>query len=324
MRLGARCLIAVALTALIAPSVRAEDYPSRTITIVAPFPPGGPTDVGARALANTLGRRLNRSVIVDNVSGAGGNIGAARVAHATADGYTLMYTNFSLAISPAMFDQLSYDAMKDFASIGVVSQAATLLLARKDFPAANVGELLDMMKTRGDKILMATSGPGGPSDLCALLIMKSTGARFTIVPFKGTAPAMTDLAAGHVDIMCDSITTAMPQVKAGMVKTYGITGTSRSPFAPDLATLDEQGLHGVNHRSWSALYAPKRTPPAVIEMLSRAVGETMRDPEFRALNASLGQEILTGDLTTPKGADAFLAEEINRWPPLLKDRPKSN
>ena len=296
---------------------RADDYPARTITIVAPFPAGGPTDVGARALANAMAKQLKASIVVENVGGAGGNIGAARVAHAAPDGYTLLYTNFSLAISPTMFDALSYDAVQDFASIGLVSQASTLLLARRDFPAPTVAALMAMMSSHGDKILMATSGPGGPSDLCARLIMKSTGAKFTIVPFKGTAPAMTDLIAGHVDIMCDSISTALPQVKAGTVKTYGVTGLERSIFAPDVPTLDEQGLHGVNHRAWSGLYAPRRSPPAVIDALARALRGALADAEFRRTNTMLGQEILQGDLTTPAGADAFLAAEIKRWPPIL-------
>ncbi len=320
----ARLGLVIAAMAAAAGVAAAEDYPSRPITIVVPFPAGGPTDLGGRALANTMGQKLGNSVVVDDVGGAGGNIGAARVAHATPDGYTLMYTNFSLAISPAMFDQLSYDAVRDFASIGVVSHAATLLLARKDFPAGTVPDLMEMMKSRGDRILMATSGPGGPSDLCALLIMKSVGARFTIVPFKGTAPAMTDLIAGHVDIMCDSISTALPQARAGVVKAFGITGAERSAFAPDIPTLDEQGLHGVNHDAWSALYAPRRTPANIIDILSRSLRQSMEDAEFRKLNASQGQEILTGELATPAGADAFLAAEIKRWPPILKDRPPAN
>jgi tripartite-type tricarboxylate transporter receptor subunit TctC len=317
---------AAILIALLASPVLSAgaDYPSRAITMIVPFPAGGPSDIGGRALADAMGRQLGQAIVIENVGGAGGNIGATRTAHATADGYTLMYTNFSLAISPALYDNLTYDAVKDFASIGVASLSATLLLARSDFPAAQFPDLLATMKTDREKILMATSGPGGPSDLCALLIMKSLGTRFTIVPYKGTGPAMTDVIAGHVDLMCDSIITAAPQVKAGTVKTYGVTGKTRSAVAPDIPTLEEQGLTGVDYSVWSALYAPKKTPQAVIERLAGALQAALKDPDFLKVSVTLGQEIAPGDLTTPSGADAFLQSEIARWAPLLSGRTAPN
>jgi tripartite-type tricarboxylate transporter receptor subunit TctC len=296
----------------------AADYPDHAIALVVPFPAGGPSDVGARALADALGRQLHQALVVENVGGAGGNIGATRAAHAAADGYTLLFTNFSLAISPALYDNLAYDAVKDLASIGVASLSATLFLARADFPAASMPELLATLKHDGEKILMATSGPGGPSDLCALLTMKSLGTRFTIVPYKGTGPAMTDLIAGHVDLMCDSIITALPQVKAGVVKTYGVTGKTRSAIAPEIPTLDEQGLKGVDYSVWSALYAPKGTPPAIIDRLAAALEAALKDPDFIKISTTLGQELPHGDITTPSGADAFLRSEIARWTSLLK------
>lgn len=315
---------ALVLAANSAPGACAADYPNRAITLVVPFPAGGPSDVGARALADAMGRQLQQAIVIENVGGAGGNIGATRVAHATADGYTLMFTNFSLAISPALYDNLTYDPVKDLASIGVASLSATLFLARADFPASSFPALLTTMKSDGDKTMMATSGPGGPSDLCALLIMKSLSTRFTIVPYKGTGPAMTDLIAGHVDLMCDSIITALPQVKAGTVKTYGVTGKTRSAVAPDIPTLDEQGLKGVDYSVWSALYAPKKTPEVVIERLASALQAALKDADFLRTSASLGQEIATGALTTPSGADQFLQAEIARWAPLLKERGAAN
>jgi putative tricarboxylic transport membrane protein len=321
-RRATACALLLALAG--ASIARAAEYPDHAITLIVPFPAGGPSDIGARALADAMGRQLGKAMVVENLGGAGGNLGATRVAHAAPDGYTLMYTNFSLAISPALYDNLSYDAVKDLASIGVASTSATLLLARKDFPAATFPDLVATMRAQGEKLLMATSGPGGPSDLCALLIMKSLATHFTLVPYKGTGPAMTDLIAGHVDLMCDSIITVAPQVKAGMVKTYGATGTTRSAFAPDIPTLDEQGMTGVDYSVWSALYAPKATPQAAVARLAAALQATLKDPDFAKASATLGQDIAAGEITAPAGADQFLVAEIERWSALLKNRPSSN
>lgn len=312
-----------ALIALPAAS-RAGDYPDHAITLIVPFPAGGPSDVGARALAEAMGRQLHQALVIENLGGAGGNLGANRVAHAAPDGYTLMYTNFSIAISPALYDNLGYDPAKDLASIGVAATAASMLLARKDFPPTSVAALMAMMKEHGDKILMATSGPGGPSDLCALLIMKSLKTRFTIVPYKGTGPAMTDLIGGHVDLMCDSIITAAPQVDAGLIKTYGVIGAERSAFVPNVPTLDEQGMKGTDHKVWSALYAPKATPQPIVARLGAALEGALKDPGFMKTSATLRQDIASGDITTPAGADKFLVAEIERWSALLKNRPSSN
>jgi tripartite-type tricarboxylate transporter receptor subunit TctC len=314
-------ILGVALLAAIAgaETAIAADYPDRAITMIVPFAAGGPSDIGGRALADAMGRQLHQAMVVENFGGAGGNIGASRAARAEGDGYTLMFTNFSIAISPALYDNLTYDAGKDFASIGVATFATTMLLARSDFPAASFADFLATLKSRGDTTLMATTGPGGPSDLCARLIMKALDVRFTLVPFKGTGPAMTELIPGHVDLMCDSAITAAPQVKAGLIKTYGLTGHERSASLPGLPTLDEQGLKGVDYKVWSALYAPKKTPPAVLDRLTVAFSAALNDADFQRINAQLGQEIASGAVATRTGADEFLQSEIARWAPLLKE-----
>jgi tripartite-type tricarboxylate transporter receptor subunit TctC len=193
-----------------------------------------------------------------------------------------------------------------------------MLLARKDFPSVTLPGLIADLKANGEKVLMATTGPGGPSDLCSRLIVKSLGTSVTPVAYKGTGPAMTDLIAGHVDLMCDSTITAAPQVKAGLIKTYGVTGRERSPFLPDVPTLGEQGLKGIDYTVWSALYVPSRTPPSIVMRLAAGFQAALKDEDFAKTSAQLGQQLATGDLITPRGADALLKAEIARWTPLLK------
>lgn len=314
-------LAGLALQLAFAPPARAQKF-DHPVTMIAPFAAGGPTDVGARALADAMGRTLGVPVIVENVGGAGGNIGAARVARAAPDGSTLLYTNISLAISPALYDDLAYDPGRDFAAIGIANFAGTMLLARKDFPPATFSEFTTYLRERGRAILMGNTGPGGPSDLCARLLMRAIGSEFTLVSYKGTGPAMTDLIGGRLDIMCDSIVTAGPQVRAGLVKTYGVTGGERSRFAPDIPTLGEQGLQGVDHKVWSGLFAPAGAPTAILDRIHKGFVDALADKDFRAVAERLGQEIPTGALVERAGADDLLHSEIAMWGPLLRDHAK--
>lgn len=319
------CSALVALAVLVATNAQAaEDYPSHAITMIVPFAPGGPSDISGRALADAMSKQLHQTIIIENDGGAGGNIGATKAAHANPDGYTMMFTNFSIALSPALYDNLDYDAVKDFSSVGVAIFSATMLLARNDLPPKTVPDLVTYLKTNGEKVLMATTGPGGPSDLCARLIMKATDTKLTLVNYKGTGPAMTDLIPGHVDIMCDAVATAAPQVKAGIVKTYGVTGHQRSSFVPDVPTLVEQGLSSIDYTVWSALYVPSKTPKPILDRIAAAFQAALKDPAFQKINATSGQEQATGDLTTPTGADAYLKSEIARWTPLLKGSTSGN
>ena len=318
-------LIALAALAVATSAHAADTYPSHAITMIVPFAAGGPSDVSGRALADAMGKQLHQSIIVDNVGGAGGNIGATKAAHANADGYTMMFTNFSIAISPALYDNLSYDAVKDFSSsVGVAIFSATMLLARNDLPAKTVPDLVSYLKANNEKVLMATTGPGGPSDLCARLIMKATDTKVTLVPYKGTGPAMTDLIPGPVDLMCDAVATAGPQVKGGLVKTFGVTGHERSHFVPDVPTLVKQGLANIDYQVWSALYVPAKTPKPVVDQITAAFQGALKDADFQKISTTLGQEIATGDLVTPAGADAYLKAEIARWTPLLKGSAAAN
>jgi tripartite-type tricarboxylate transporter receptor subunit TctC len=299
----------------------AETYPSRSIRLIVPFAAGGPTDVTSRTLAEALGQRLGQPLVVENLGGAGGNIGAQRVAQATPDGYTLLFTNISMAISPALYSDLAYDPVRDFIGIGIAVFSPTMLVARRDFATVPFKDFIAYLKSNGDKINAATTGPGGPSHLCASLLMNELKVRFNLVPYKGTGPAMTDVVAGRVDFVCDAVITASVQARAGTVKAYGIVGDARSPIVPELPTLAEQGLPNVAMQVWSGLYAPKGTPVPVVERFSVALKATLSDAEFQRKMAAVGQEIVPVALTTPAGAAAFLGSEIGKWTPILKRQP---
>jgi len=314
------------LTGFAAPdrNADAETYPSHAIKMIVPFAAGGPSDVTGRTLADALANRLGQPVIVENVGGAGGNIGAARVAQSAPDGYTLMFTNISMAISPALYTDLAYDPVKDFVSLGIVVLSPTMLVARPSFANVPFRDFVAYLKSNGDKVNAATTGPGGPSYLCASLLMNALKTRFNLIPYKGTGPAMTDVAAGRVDFVCDAAITASVQAKAGAVKAYGIVGSTRAHIMPELPTLAEQGLPNVAMQVWSGLYAPKDTPGPIVDRISAALTATLNDPDFQSRTVAVGQEIAPAKLSGPAGAAAFLKSEIERWGPIVRAGEHAN
>ncbi len=301
---------------------RADEYPSHPIKLIVPFAAGGPSDVTARTLAEALSRKLGQPLVVENFGGAGGNVGALRAAQSAPDGYTLMFTNISMAVSPALYPDLAYDPVKDFVSIGVAVFQPTMLVARPSFAGVPFGGFVEYLKSNGEKVAAANTGPGGPSFLCESLLMRQLNTRFNLIPYQGTGPAMLDVAAGRADFVCDAVITAAVQAKAGSVKAYGIVGDTRSKLLPELPTLAEQGLPNVAMRVWSALYAPKRTPSPIIDRISAALQTTLNDAEFERKAEAVGQEVVPPELATPAGALAFLQAEISRWAPLVKAPPR--
>jgi tripartite-type tricarboxylate transporter receptor subunit TctC len=301
--------------------VRADEYPSHPIKLIVPFAAGGPTDVTARTFAEALSRRLGQPLVVENFGGAGGNVGALRAAQSTPDGYTLMFTNISMAISPALYPDLAYDPVKDFISVGVAVFQPTMLVARPSFADVSFGGFVEYLKSNGEKVVAANTGPGGPSFLCESLLMRQLHTRFNLIPYQGTGPAMLDVAAGRADVVCDAVITAAVQAKAGSVKAYGIVGDTRSKLLPELPTLAEQGLPNVAMRVWSALYVPKATPSRIVDRISAALQATLNDGEFQHKAEAVGQETVPPELATPAGALAFLQSEISRWAPLVKAPP---
>ncbi len=315
---GAYFIFALAMILPGQPAVAEQPYPSRPIKMIVPFAPGGPTDVTARTLAEAMSRRLGQPVVVENFGGAGGNVGALRAAQFAADGYALMFTNISMAVSPALYPDLAYDPVKDFISIGIAVFQPTMLVARPIFAGTPFKGFIDYLKSNGEKVAAATTGPGGPSFLCASLLMKQLDTRFNLVPYQGTGPAMLDVAAGRADFVCDAAITASVQAKAGNVKAYGIVGDMRSKLLPELPTLAEQGLPNVALQVWSGLYAPKETPPAIVDRISTALQATLSDPDFQSKAIAAGQETVPPELATPAGAAAFLRTEIDKWTPLVR------
>jgi tripartite-type tricarboxylate transporter receptor subunit TctC len=312
------CLAALPVTfAPLSDEALAQSYPARPIKMIVPFAAGGPTDVTGRTLADALSRRLGQPVIVENFGGAGGNVGAERAAQSAPDGYTVLFTNISVAVSPSLYTNLAYDPVKDFVSIGVAVFSPTMLVARPSFANVSFGDFIAYLKSNGEKIAAANTGPGGPSFLCESLLMRQLHVHFNLIPYQGTGPAMIDVAAGRADIVCDAVITASVQAKVGSVKAYGIVGDARSELVPDLPTLAEQGLPNVAIEVWSGLYAPKGTPQPVIDRLSEALLATLSDPDFQRKSVAVGQETPPAELRTPAGAAKFLRSEIDKWAPLL-------
>jgi len=297
---------------------RAQAWPDKPITVVVPFAAGGPTDVVARMLAVPMGKTLGQSVLVENAAGAGGTIAAAKVARAPANGYTVFLHHMGMSTAPALYKKLTFDPLKDFEYIGQVVDVPMTLLARKDFPANNLGELLAYVKAHKGKVSLANAGLGAVSHLCGLLFMTQIGEELNTVPYKGTGPAMNDLLGGQVDLMCDQTTQTVPLIKDGRVKVYGVTVPKRLAALPDVPTLDEQGLKGFEVKVWHGLYAPKGTPPEALKKLNEALRVALQDPVVKQRLADLSSDVPPMDKVTPEGLKTHLEAEIAKWGPVIR------
>ncbi|WP_342117113.1 tripartite tricarboxylate transporter substrate binding protein BugD [Pseudoduganella sp. OTU4001] len=300
-----------------ASSAYAETYPSKPITMIVPFAAGGPTDTVARLLAQSMGTKLKQQIIVENVGGAGGTIGAARAAKATPDGYTIFLHHIGHSTAPALYRKLSYNAIDSFEPIGLVTDVPMTLVARKDFPAKDFKELLAYVKTNNTKVTYANAGLGSASHLCGMLFMSAIATDLTTVPYKGTGPAMNDLLGGQVDFMCDQTTNTTSQIKGGKIKVYGVTTKKRVPSLPDVPTLNEAGLPGFEVAVWHGMYAPKGTPKPVIDSLVGALQVALKDPAVKQRFADLGTEPVEEKRATPEALRAHLKADIDRWAPII-------
>jgi tripartite-type tricarboxylate transporter receptor subunit TctC len=295
----------------------AQTYPTKTITMIVPFAAGGPTDTVARLVAQSMGNKLKQQIIIENVGGAGGTIGAARVAKAAPDGYTLFMHHIGHATAPALYRKLPYNAQTDFEPIGLVTDVPMTIVARKDFPARDFKEFLAYVKANKDKVTYANAGVGSASHLCGMLFMTAIGTDLTTVPYKGTGPAMNDLLGGQVDFMCDQTTNTTSQIKSGKIKAYGVTTKTRLPNMPDLPTLNEAGLPGFEVAVWHGLYAPKGTPKQVVDTLSSALQTALKDPNVKQRFADLGTEPVVESRARPEALRAHVKAEIERWSPII-------
>jgi tripartite-type tricarboxylate transporter receptor subunit TctC len=307
--------------ALFAATAAMAEYPEKPITIVVPFAAGGPTDKVARDLAEVLRKGLNnQTVVIDNVGGAGGTLGAAKVAKASPDGYTLLLHHIGMATSPALYRNLPYKTLDDFEYVGMINEVPMTLVGRSTLPANTFAELRKWIDANKGKINLANAGLGAASHLCGLLFQQAVGVEMTTVPYKGTAPAMTDLLGGQVDIMCDQTTNTTQQIESGKIKAFAVTTSKRltTPALAKLPTLDESGLKGFNVTIWHGLYAPKGTPKAALDKINAALRGALKDGEFIKRQESLGAVVVSDARVGQAEHKKFVESEIAKWGPAIK------
>lgn len=310
---GAACAAII----LAAPAF-AQEYPERQISMVVPFAAGGPTDTVARLVAEKMSSDLGEQVIVENVGGAGGTLGAGRVASADPDGYTILLHHIGMATADTLYRNLAYDTLNAFEYVGLVTEVPMVMVSRKDFEPADFGAFIQYVKDNADTITMANAGIGAASHLCGMLFMSATETQLVTVPYKGTGPAMTDLLGGQVDIMCDQTTNTTQQINGGTIKAYAVTTPERLEIFPDVPTADEAGLPGFEVSIWHGIYTPKGTPAEVNERLSTALQAALADEGVAKAMADLGTAPSSAEDATPDALKAKLESEIARWKPVIE------
>lgn len=315
-------LALVAAAAATAFGALAQEYPikDKTVTIVVPFAAGGPTDRVARDLAEALRKPLGANVVVDNTAGAGSSIGAARVARATPDGYTLLLNHIGMSTMPALYRKLAFSVPNDFEYLGMVNDVPMTLIARPTMPANNYKELSAWLTQNKGKINLGNAGLGSASHLCGLVFQSSIQVDMTPVPYKGTAPAITDLIGGQIDLLCDQTTNTTGQIESKKVKAYAVTTSKRltTPSLKDLPTLAESGVKNFEVTIWHGLYAPKGTPADISKKINDALKVALKDPEFIKKQEGLGAVVVTDKRIEPAEHKKFVLAEIDKWTAVIK------
>ena len=317
MKLKMLCAVAC-LAAFGSGLAQAQAYPNKTITMIVPCAAGGPTDTVARLVAQSMGTTLKQQIIIENVGGAGGTIGAARAAKASPDGYTLFLHHIGQSTAPALYRKLPYNAIDSFEPIGLITDVPMTVVARGNFPAKDMKELITYVKANKDKVTYAHAGLGSASHLCGMLLQTAMGVELTTVPYKGTGPAMNDLLGGQVDFMCDQTTNTTSQIKSGKIKAYGVTTKTPVPSLPNLPTLASGALPGFEVGVWHGLYAPKGTPKPVVDALANALRASLRDPNVVKRFNDLGTEPVPTNQATPEALRTHLKQQIDLWGPIIK------
>jgi tripartite-type tricarboxylate transporter receptor subunit TctC len=296
----------------------AQDYPSRPITMIVPFSAGGPGDVIARILGSAMSATLKQSIVIENVVGAGGTLGTNRVAKAAPDGYTLLLMHVGQATAPSLYAKLPFDPVGDFAMIGLVTDVPMILVARPNFPAKDLKELVGQIRSDGDKVTFGNVGLGSASQLCGLMFMSTTDTKLTSVYYKGGGPALNDVIAGHIDVYCDPATGPTPYIQSGTIKGYAITSKKRVATLPDVPTSAEAGVPAFDVTTWYALYAPRGTPKPVVDVLVSALQTALKDPPLVSRFAELSMTPVETERATPEALEAFLKTEIDKWARIIK------
>ncbi|WP_375158853.1 tripartite tricarboxylate transporter substrate-binding protein [Bradyrhizobium sp. RDT46] len=296
----------------------AEDYPTRPVTMIVPFSAGGPGDVIARILGGAMSATLKQSVVIENVVGAGGTLGTNRVAKAAPDGYTLLLMHVGQATAPALYAKLPFDPVGDFAPIGLVTDVPMILVARPNFPAKDLRDLVATIRNAGDKITFGNVGLGSASQLCGLMFMSTTDTKLTPIYYKGGGPALNDVIAGHIDVYCDPATGPTPYIQSKTIKGYAITSKTRVAALPDVPTSSEAGVPEFNVTTWYGLYAPHGTPKPVVDRLVSSLQTALKDPALVSRFADLSMTPVEQERATPDALEAFLRSEIGKWRRIIK------
>jgi tripartite-type tricarboxylate transporter receptor subunit TctC len=295
-----------------------QRYPTRPVTVLVPAAAGGPTDAVARIMAESMTRGLGQQVIVENAGGAGGTIGSQRVARAKPDGYTILLWHIAHATAPALYEKLPYNVLTDFEPIGRVVDVPMMIVGRTTLPAKTIGELLTWIREKKGDVTYGHAGIGSASHLCGLLLSNALNIPMTGVSYKGAGPAMNDLLGGQIDLMCDQTTTTTSPLSSGRVRGYAVASAERLPTFPDLPTLNEAGLSGVEVSAWHGLWAPKGTPKDVIEKIGSALQDTLKDPKVSEKFATLGAVPVNIELATPAALKSHHEAEVAKWDKVIK------
>ena len=310
-------LLAVAFLASIG-SAAAQDFPVRPITIVVPFPPGGPTDTVARVVGERMKSALGQPVVIENVSGASGSIGAGRVARAAPDGYTLVVGQWSSHVGAGAMYNLSYDQINDFEPVALLTSSPLWIIARKDVPAQDLKGLIAWAKANPGKVTAGTVGTGSGTHLCLIHFQNLTGTSFQVVPYRGGPPMMQDIVSGQIDLSCPEASQNLPLYRSGRIKVFAVMGQQRWSAAPDVPTTEEAGVPGLHFPFWNAMWAPKGTPAAVVGKLNAAVRDAFDDPAVRRRFTEAGYDIPAPAELTPAALARHHKAEIDKWFPIIK------
>ncbi|MGL4285913.1 MAG: tripartite tricarboxylate transporter substrate-binding protein [Phreatobacter sp.] len=315
---GALAAAFVVAASLAAPAA-AQTYPDRPVTLIVPFAAGGPSDVLGRLLAQSMSQTLGQAVVIENVGGAGGTTGAARAARSAPDGYTLLIHHLALAAGASLYPNLPYDTLKDFEPVGLVNQGPFVLISKLDLPTRTIADLLAYLKAKGRDVSLAHAGVGSGAHLCNMLLQSALKVKVNEIPYRGTGPAMNDLLAGQIDVLCDQTTNSMPQIQGERVRPYAVTSTERVAQLPNLPTLQQAGLPGFEITIWHAVYAPRGTPAPVLAKLNAALEVALRDPQVLARFTDLGTTAYPEGRRGPAAARAQLEAEVAKWGRVIRE-----
>jgi tripartite-type tricarboxylate transporter receptor subunit TctC len=311
-----RALLAVLVLALAGP-LAAQTYPTQPIRLIAPFPPGGSVDITARLIGEPLGKELGQRIVIENRSGASGNIGMDAAARAAPDGYTLVLNTIPLVTNQSLFEKLTWDPIRDFAPIGMVATSPHVLVAPAKVPVNSVDELIKLARSKPGKLSYASAGVGTTFHFCGEMFKDATGTFILHVPYRGGGPALLDTLAGQVDMSFPTLSAALPHVKAGTLRALAVTDTRRSPLLPNVPTMQEAGVKDFQFTQWLALLAPAKTPPAIVNRLNAALKSALNTPEVKD---KFEAQAFESFITTPEEAGKYLAAEVQRFSRLIKTK----